>query len=43
MTTTAPLDQDGADGGALTAQEAKEYGIVDQVIQSRKLNALPAV
>ena len=27
----------------LTAQEAKDYGIVDQVIQSRKLNALPAV
>ena len=26
----------------LTAQEAKEYGIVDEVIQSRKLNALPA-
>jgi hypothetical protein len=25
----------------LTAQEAKEYGIVDEVIQSRKLNALP--
>jgi ATP-dependent Clp protease protease subunit len=25
----------------LTANEAKEYGIVDQVIQSRKLNALP--
>ncbi|MDP5183729.1 ATP-dependent Clp protease proteolytic subunit [Blastococcus sp. BMG 814] len=25
----------------LTAPEAKEYGIVDQVIQSRKLNALP--
>jgi ATP-dependent Clp protease, protease subunit len=27
----------------LTAQEAKAYGIVDEVIQSRKLNALPAV
>ena len=27
----------------LTALEAKEYGIVDEVIQSRKLNALPAV
>jgi ATP-dependent Clp protease protease subunit len=27
----------------LTAQEAKDYGIVDEVIQSRKLNALPAV
>jgi ATP-dependent Clp protease protease subunit len=27
----------------LTAQEAKEYGIVDQVIPSRKLNALPPV
>jgi ATP-dependent Clp protease protease subunit len=26
----------------LTAEEAKEYGIVDAVIQSRKLNALPA-
>ena len=26
----------------LTAQEAKDYGIVDQVIASRKLNALPA-
>jgi ATP-dependent Clp protease protease subunit len=26
----------------LTAQEAMEYGIVDQVIASRKLNALPA-
>jgi ATP-dependent Clp protease protease subunit len=26
----------------LTATEAKEYGIVDEVIQSRKLNALPA-
>ena len=26
----------------LTAQQAKEYGIVDQVIASRKLNALPA-
>src|ERR687884_409876 len=26
----------------LTAQEAKAYGIVDEVIQSRKLNALPA-
>ena len=25
----------------LTAEEAKSYGIVDQVIQSRKLNALP--
>ena len=25
----------------LTATEAKEYGIVDEVIQSRKLNALP--
>ena len=25
----------------LTAEEAKEYGIVDAVIQSRKLNALP--
>jgi ATP-dependent Clp protease protease subunit len=25
----------------LTANEAKEYGLVDQVIQSRKLNALP--
>src|SRR5215212_6862623 len=25
----------------LTAQEAKDYGIVDEVIQSRKLNALP--
>ena len=25
----------------LTAQEAKAYGIVDEVIQSRKLNALP--
>jgi ATP-dependent Clp protease, protease subunit len=24
----------------LTAQEAKEYGIVDEVVQSRKLNAL---
>ena len=27
----------------LTAQEARSYGIVDEVIQSRKLNALPAV
>ena len=27
----------------LTADEAKAYGIVDEVIQSRKLNALPAV
>jgi ATP-dependent Clp protease protease subunit len=27
----------------LTAGEAKAYGIVDEVIQSRKLNALPAV
>ncbi len=27
----------------LTAQECKAYGIVDEVIQSRKLNALPAV
>ena len=27
----------------LTAQEAKDYGIVDQVIPSRKLNALPAL
>ena len=27
----------------LTAEQAKEYGIVDQVIPSRKLNALPAV
>jgi ATP-dependent Clp protease protease subunit len=27
----------------LTAQEAKDYGMVDEVIQSRKLNALPAV
>ncbi len=27
----------------LTAQQAKDYGIVDQVIPSRKLNALPAV
>ena len=27
----------------LTAPEAKAYGIVDEVIQSRKLNALPAV
>ena len=27
----------------LTAQECKDYGIVDEVIQSRKLNALPAV
>ena len=27
----------------LTAEEAKDYGIVDEVIQSRKLNALPAV
>ena len=26
----------------LTAQEAKEYGIVDEVVQSRKLNALMA-
>ncbi len=26
----------------LTAEQAKEYGIVDEVIQSRKLNALPA-
>jgi ATP-dependent Clp protease protease subunit len=26
----------------LTAQQAKDYGIVDQVIASRKLNALPA-
>ena len=26
----------------LTAEEAKAYGIVDEVIQSRKLNALPA-
>jgi len=26
----------------LTAEEAKSYGIVDEVIQSRKLNALPA-
>ena len=25
----------------LTADEAKAYGIVDEVIQSRKLNALP--
>jgi len=25
----------------LTAEEAKSYGIVDEVIQSRKLNALP--
>jgi ATP-dependent Clp protease protease subunit len=25
----------------LTAEEAKAYGIVDEVIQSRKLNALP--
>ena len=27
----------------LTAQQAMEYGIVDQVIQSRKLNALPPI
>jgi ATP-dependent Clp protease protease subunit len=27
----------------LTAEQAKEYGIVDQVIPSRKLNALPAI
>src|SRR6185503_20004540 len=27
----------------LTADEAKAYGIVDEVIQSRKLNAVPAL